>query len=243
MSERPVSETGNLIRSGFINIEKSYELLKSIDLPISQDELLQDLSEVANPDSALFLLVQILEKNDLDFKKVITDKLARQRLLKVIGASNGLGEFLVANPKEASCLLDEKAINLSFSKSELIERFSSKIKDGRLELVKEYRKFLLSLAARDLNANWPLREIALELSDAADAILQTALNHILKENNELSSKFDLAIIAMGKAGGQELNYVSDVDVIFVNGTISLINSTLPIAVTSNFALYTANFIS
>ena len=215
MSERPVSETGNLIRSGFINIEKSYELLKSIDLPISQDELLQDLSEVANPDSALFLLVQILEKNDLDFKKVITDKLARQRLLKVIGASNGLGEFLVANPKEASCLLDEKAINLSFSKSELIERFSNKIKDGRLELVKEYRKFLLSLAARDLNANWPLREIALELSDAADAILQTVLNHILKENNELSSKFDLAIIAMGKAGGQELNYVSDVDVIFV----------------------------
>ena len=77
-------------------------------------------------------MVQILEKKDLDFKKVITDKLARQRLLKVIGASNGLGEFLVANPKEASCLLDEKAINLYKSRNfEVISKRSNYYPNGK----------------------------------------------------------------------------------------------------------------
>ncbi len=67
MSERPVSETGNLIRSGFLDIDKTRELLTFLDIPITKDVLLDEFSQVANPDEALLLLVRILEKNNQKF--------------------------------------------------------------------------------------------------------------------------------------------------------------------------------
>ncbi|MFZ9702379.1 MAG: bifunctional [glutamine synthetase] adenylyltransferase/[glutamine synthetase]-adenylyl-L-tyrosine phosphorylase, partial [Candidatus Nanopelagicales bacterium] len=213
MSERPVSETGNLIRSGFLEIDKTKELLNTLKITTPREVLLEELSQVANPDEALLLLVRILEKNNKEFEKTIEDESIRFRLLKVLGSSSGLGEFLINHPEDIEVLSKDTAINLAFSKEELTNKFKLALEAGRASLVREYKKFLLSLAARDLCSNWPLKEIAQELSDAADAILESSLQKILSENE--SNKFDLAIIAMGKAGGQELNYVSDVDVIFI----------------------------
>lgn len=213
MSERPVSETGNLIRSGFLDIDKTKELLSSLKFATPKDVLLDEFSQVANPDEALLLLVRILEKNNQKFNKTIEDDLIRIRLLKVLGSSTGLGEFLINHPEDVEVLRKDTAINLAFSKEELTNNFKNAIKSGRSNLVREYKKFLLSLASRDLCSNWPLKEVAQELSDAADAILESSLQQILSQSE--SNKFDLAVIAMGKAGGQELNYVSDVDVIFI----------------------------
>jgi glutamate-ammonia-ligase adenylyltransferase len=95
MSERPVSETGNLIRSGFLDIDKTKELLSSLKFATPKDVLLDEFSQVANPDEALLLLVRILEKNNQKFNKTIEDDLIRIRLLKVLGSSTGLGEFLI----------------------------------------------------------------------------------------------------------------------------------------------------
>ena len=77
MSERPVSETGNLIRSGFLDIEKTKELLNSLNIAVSKDLLLDEFSQVANPDEALLLLVRILEKNNKEFRKIIEDNLIK----------------------------------------------------------------------------------------------------------------------------------------------------------------------
>ncbi len=222
MSDRPVSETGNLIRSGFLNIEKSKELLENLKISIPKETLLEEFSQVANPDTALLLLVRIVEKENEDFLKVIIDETLRLKVLKVLGSSNGLGEFLLNHPEDVLVLKEDAANNLAFTKNELVAKFKNAVQKDRANLVREYRKFLLSLATRDLCSNWPLKEVAQELSDAADAILEASLEKIMSENSSFKEKFDLAIIAMGKAGGQELNYVSDVDVIFVaepkNGT-------------------------
>ena len=215
MSDRPVSETGNLIRSGFLNIEKSKELLENLKISIPKEALLEEFSQVANPDAALLLLVRIVEKENKDFLKVIKDETLRIKVLKVLGSSTGLGEFLLNHPEDVLVLMEDTANNLAFTKDELVNKFKSAVQRGRANLVREYRKFLLSLATRDLCSNWPLNEVAQELSDAADAILEASLQKIMDDNFSFKEKFDLAIIAMGKAGGQELNYVSDVDVIFV----------------------------
>jgi glutamate-ammonia-ligase adenylyltransferase len=150
MSERPVSETGNLIRSGFLDIEKTKELLNTLKI--------EELSQVANPDEALLLLVRILEKNNKEFEKTIEDESIRFRLLKVLGSSSGLGEFLINHPEDIEVLSKDTAINLAFSKEELTNRFKMALEDGRASLVREYKKFLLSLAARDLCSNWKLRK-------------------------------------------------------------------------------------
>ena len=214
MTERPVTETGIFSRSGFSDPSKSAELIKTLKAEINHELLIEDLSKVADPDNALLLLVRIADQQDKNLNKVLKDDDARLRLLQVLGSSNGLGEHLVTYPEDVQVFFEETAINKSSTKDELIQVFTKASKTSRANLVREYRKVLLGLASRDICYKWPLRDVAAELADAADAILQSALNTALEKNPEPAKQFKLAILAMGKAGGQELNYVSDVDVIF-----------------------------
>ena len=83
-----------------------------------------------------------------------------------------------------------------------------------------YRDEIMALAAADLAAvgepGLPVMEIedvTARLSDLATAALRAALAVAVAEVGPGSGR--LAVIAMGKCGGHELNYVSDVDVVFV----------------------------
>ena len=87
-----------------------------------------------------------------------------------------------------------------------------------------YRDELLVLAAADLAAAaepelpvLDVEDVARRLSDLAGAALQAALAVAVAEfaDDQSSDLGRLAVIAMGKCGGHELNYVSDVDVVFV----------------------------
>ena len=214
MTEHPVTETGIFSRSGFTNPNRALDLINTLKVDINQDQLIDDLSKVADPDNALLLLVRIADNKENHLRKILKDNDARLRLLQVLGSSNGLGEHLVKHPEDVEVLFQETAISISNSKDDLIAIFTKASKSSRANLVREYRKVILGLASRDICYKWPLREVAAELADAADAILQSSLQVALDKNSQLAKQFNLAIIAMGKAGGQELNYVSDVDVIF-----------------------------
>jgi [glutamine synthetase] adenylyltransferase / [glutamine synthetase]-adenylyl-L-tyrosine phosphorylase len=81
-----------------------------------------------------------------------------------------------------------------------------------------YRRRLLSLAARDLSAADPLsvvQAVARELADLASATLEAALALARADLPAGSQGCRIAVLGMGKCGGRELNYVSDVDVIYV----------------------------
>ncbi len=58
-------------------------------------------------------------------------------------------------------------------------------------------------------------EVAEELADLADAVLEAALAIARAELPPDSAPVRFAIVAMGKCGARELNYASDIDVIFV----------------------------
>jgi glutamate-ammonia-ligase adenylyltransferase len=78
----------------------------------------------------------------------------------------------------------------------------------------EYRRHLLHLAARDLTGAAAVDEVAEELADLAAAALEAGLA-IARTDVPDADSCRLAVIGMGKCGGSELNYASDVDVIFV----------------------------
>jgi glutamate-ammonia-ligase adenylyltransferase len=243
MTERPVTETGIFSRSGFSDPSKSAELIKTLNAEINHELLIEDLSKVADPDNALLLLVRIADQQDKNLNKVLKDDDARLRLLQVLGSSNGLGEHLVTYPEDVQVFFEETAINKSSTKDELIQVFTKASKTSRANLVREYRKVLLGLASRDICYKWPLRDVAAELADAADAILQSALNTALDKNPEPAKQFKLAIIAMGKAGGQELNYVSDVDVIFTASPTSGFDEIAAISAATKIATDVMQYIS
>jgi len=87
-----------------------------------------------------------------------------------------------------------------------------------------YRGLLLQVAATDLGhlveprlAEPGYERVAAELTTLAEAALRAALAVAVAETCPEGESLPcrLAVIAMGKCGGRELNYVSDVDVVFV----------------------------
>lgn len=80
-----------------------------------------------------------------------------------------------------------------------------------------YHREILRIAYRDLSAPDPLavvESISAELSDLADAVVTAALALAKGETSDWE-KIRFGVLALGKCGARELNYVSDVDVLFV----------------------------
>jgi len=151
---------------------------------------------------------------------------ALRRLLSVGALSTALGEYLVANSADLAAFEEPTSFERAFTVDELNRQFTAAVTNhGRTGLVRAYRRALLAIASRDLAHSWPVEAIATELSDAADAVLAAALSFVTSQattppavastQTTADGETKLAVIAMGKAGGRELNYVSDVDVIFV----------------------------
>ncbi|MBQ1025492.1 bifunctional [glutamine synthetase] adenylyltransferase/[glutamine synthetase]-adenylyl-L-tyrosine phosphorylase [Micromonospora sp. C95] len=136
----------------------------------------------------------------------------RRRLLAVLGASSALGDHLVANPDQWPVLRTEPD-------------GLAPTADGRLDrsgegnpvavLRRAYRLALLRVAAADLTGGRGLEQTMAALSALADATLSAAYQIAVAELPEGTREPRLSVVAMGKCGGGELNYVSDVDVIFV----------------------------
>src|SRR6202012_4389044 len=82
-------------------------------------------------------------------------------------------------------------------------------------LAAAYRRRLLSLAGRDLTGISSVDVVGEELADIAAAVLEAALAVARAELAPGAVPCRLAVVAMGKCGGRELNYASDIDVIFV----------------------------
>ncbi len=96
-------------------------------------------------------------------------------------------------------------------------------KDGAVALRTAYRTFLCEIAIRDLCSPAPhefIPTVGRKLSDLAAAALDTALAIARAEASqkfpaEQVAQVELAVIGMGKCGARELNYISDVDVVYV----------------------------
>jgi glutamate-ammonia-ligase adenylyltransferase len=192
-------------------------------------ELLWSLSRAPDADEALKAVVRLSEALGTGWGELrdalLTDKSLRGRLFSVLGSSLALGDHMVANPDTWRLLAGDVVLP---SAEDLRTRFvdlAEKTTDATTALQPLrtlYRDRLLVLAGLDLASTVenepvvPFTEVAAHLSDIADAALSAALTVALKPHGADAPR--LAVIAMGKCGARELNYVSDVDVIFVAET-------------------------
>ncbi|WP_328783269.1 bifunctional [glutamine synthetase] adenylyltransferase/[glutamine synthetase]-adenylyl-L-tyrosine phosphorylase [Streptomyces canus] len=210
-----------LLRHGFTDPSAAERLLDSAELSGVRNDpvLLEALGATADPDLALHGLVRLLEAQPdrelLD--TVIAAKPLRDRLLGVLGASAALAEHLARHPGDWQALVTYEPRDLHPGVEEF-ERGLAEATDP-VALRVAYRRCLLSIAARDVCGTTDLAETAAELADLATATLRAALAIARAAAPEDAALCRLAVIAMGKCGGHELNYVSDVDVIFVGEAV------------------------
>ncbi|MEV7070756.1 bifunctional [glutamine synthetase] adenylyltransferase/[glutamine synthetase]-adenylyl-L-tyrosine phosphorylase [Streptomyces sp. NPDC093990] len=210
-----------LLRHGFTDPSAAERLLESAELSAVRNDpvLLEALGATADPDLALLGLVRLLEAQPdrelLD--TLIAAKPFRDRLLGVLGASAALAEHLARHPGDWHALVTYEPRDLHPG----VEEFEHGLAEATdpVALRVAYRRCLLSIAARDVCGTIDLAETAAELADLATATLRAALAVARAAAPEDAALCRLAVIAMGKCGGHELNYVSDVDVIFVGEAV------------------------
>jgi len=200
-------------------------------------------NQAADPDSALTQLLSLATDFPDAWRRADLHSSAQRQLAltRLIGTSSGLGDFFSRNPELLASLFAEQRLLSSqaeYSQS-LLEAvhaengFSSDGGEASWDALRiRYRKHLARIALFDVQSADPTQvfeEVAEALSHLASAALESALA-IARTNvvngigvgksfsREEVLNTRLAVVAMGKCGAQELNYVSDVDVIFVADT-------------------------
>jgi len=200
-----------MARMGFADPERAAELLLDLDEQIP--DLLLTLSHTADADQALLYLSRLVEADKTVAFRVGSDSRLADRLFAILGASSALGDHLVRRPRDLDLLAGE----LMPSQSSLIELISNEPTADRNTALNSlrlnYRRQLLQIAAQDLSGEWGMEVTAAALSDLATDALNAGLV-IARREVARAEEVRLGVIAMGKCGARELNYISDVDVIF-----------------------------
>ncbi|MEV7723901.1 bifunctional [glutamine synthetase] adenylyltransferase/[glutamine synthetase]-adenylyl-L-tyrosine phosphorylase [Streptomyces sp. NPDC087917] len=209
-----------LLRSGFTDPSTASRLLEADALAAVRTDpvLLDALGATADPDLALLGLVRLAEAQTEEDRPLLLDTLVsakplRDRLLGVLGASEALADHLARHPRDWQALVTYEAADLHPGLAEFEQGLADAHEPVALRV--SYRRCLLSIAARDVCGTTDVAQTAAELADLATATLRAALRIASAAAPEDAARCRLSVIAMGKCGGNELNYVSDVDVIFV----------------------------
>ncbi|MBF6177347.1 bifunctional [glutamine synthetase] adenylyltransferase/[glutamine synthetase]-adenylyl-L-tyrosine phosphorylase [Nocardia otitidiscaviarum] len=205
--------------------------------------LLWALSRSPDADLALLTLMRLREALGNDWaaldSELRTDTSLRGRLFALIGSSSAFADHLVADPGGWQLLRRRDLPGRAEILAELLDAVAAEPEDGPQAgpmlyrakisgpeavalLRKRYRDQLMLLAAVDLAATvenepvLPYQQVGWHLTDLADAALTAALAvAVARVCPDRPVPVRLAVIAMGKCGARELNYVSDVDVVFV----------------------------
>ncbi len=143
---------------------------------------------------------------------------------KLFAASQFLANFCISSPEELFLSLIERRRDIT--KKLLQERVKKEIvldenadKNDVMKALRLFKKrYLLRITLRDITGEADIQTSMDELTVLAESILSIALKRSLAFNRvKFGSPAEsaMALIALGKLGGEELNYSSDVDLIAV----------------------------
>src|SRR3990167_927109 len=234
----------NLSQRGFLNPDKAEQNLKTIDVILRSqklDEILSIIVEVSansfDPDRALNNFERFfvaIEDANL-FKIILSDAERNLRILSYLfSGSQYLTDILIKDPSYALWILNPDILKKSRFKDEMYNDLSYMF--SRAENYKEkansLRRFrnreFLRIGLRDLMKEADTIETIEDLSNVADICLQMAYEYCHSELERkygipyfedeltgLKKRCEFVILAMGKHGGRELNFSSDIDLLYI----------------------------
>jgi glutamate-ammonia-ligase adenylyltransferase len=188
------------------------------------------LASAADPDASLHYLLSLKQHKPQAFQKLALSERHLQYLVAVFSYSQFLSEEILQNPQWIEQLPD---LQHSMTAVEYKKRLASFLKHQprkmpeALSLALFRRQQILRVLLRDALGMCGLSETTEELSNLADAILDVSYRRIREEliarhgvpryvdERGESQECGMSVIALGKLGGRELNYSSDIDLMFV----------------------------
>jgi len=199
-------------------------------------ELLDGLSRSANPDQGLNYFERFT-KAAIDKIHLLSYLQATPRVLELLattfGGSPFMAEILIRDPEYLYWVSDPRLLNQERKKKDLIRDLSDALKHLRtetkqLEVLRIFkRKEILRIGVRDLLKMSDVEETGAALSALAEVLIQKAYEvsdramrreegtPFHKDSSGKRVRTGFTVLAMGKLGGGELNFSSDVDLMYL----------------------------
>ena len=177
------------------------------------------LASAADPERSLVYLERLLESADESvLPALVKNPRVIESLVTIFSGSQFLTEIILRNPSNVHLLHNRKSLTQRKSTA-TIHMESSKIinetnADQKLDALRRYQRGeILRIGASDLLALYDLRTVTRQLSKLASGLVRACLD-LASQQSGISAN-DFVVIAMGKHGAEELNYSSDIDLLFV----------------------------
>ncbi len=192
-------------------------LLTSVGKSADPDLTLTNLEKVSASLGAKAVLWELFNFNPPSLRLYV----------EICANSQFLSEILINNPGMIDDLIDSLVVDRPLSGSAIRAELAELCK-GAVDLspiLWSYRnKEWIRIGARDILGREPIREVTRELADVAQAIVVETARDVWRKLEErygcprsaAGKKDRWAILALGKFGGRELNYHSDLDLVFLH---------------------------
>jgi len=219
---RAMREIADLARSLPVSVRNRFDML---------------LAASPAPELGLQYFVRLHERQPGAFERLTRSTAGLRHLVAVFANSRFLAEEILEHPDWAEQLLDASELTSVITPDALRAQLEAVLPPGvphPLELAKFRRRQILRIVVRDVLGLGTLPEITAELSDLADALLEVSYERIYADLVERygvpraetdageagalatdAGEANFAVIALGKLGGKELNYSSDIDLMFL----------------------------
>jgi glutamate-ammonia-ligase adenylyltransferase len=222
----PQAVEDRLAAFGFLDVAHTRAALAELTTGLSRRSqlmtqlfplLLEWLSETPDPDLGLLQLRRLAEGRARSGALAVAFREApgaAERVCRLLGSSRLVGDALRRHPEFVPFLADNDFLARSKSREELVEEALGTLawrtgSDERQEGVRRFkRRELLRIASRDLLGFASVEQTAEDLANLADACVEATLR-------DLAPSVPFAVIGVGRLGGKELSYASDIDVLFV----------------------------
>jgi glutamate-ammonia-ligase adenylyltransferase len=175
------------------------------------------LSAAPDPDLGLLQLRRLSEgytRASTLARRFRETPVAAERTCRLVGSSRVLGLALHRHPDVVDALAEDAFVSEEWSRDALVETALGTLdwradEEGRRSGLRRFkRRELLRIGARDVVGGGSIESIGRELGHLADACIEAALH-------SLEPPLPFAVVGLGRLGGCELSYASDIDVVFV----------------------------
>jgi [glutamine synthetase] adenylyltransferase / [glutamine synthetase]-adenylyl-L-tyrosine phosphorylase len=234
----PVVRSLFLPREKKLSSEKARNLLQTL-APL----FLEELIKVPEPGKALLALdayVDALRSAPGYFSTFLENPATVRFLIKVLGDSRFFTELLIRHPQTLDSLIArgwyECPREKNLLQKDLMERLAyCEDLEAELDVLRVFKhEEMLSIGVHQLSGEIDSPTARRALTELAEVCLQAAVDLAKQEMIRKFGNFDffdtlpLVIVGMGKLGGREMTYLSDLDVVFVYDPPSQVASRLSV---------------
>ena len=190
-----------------------------LDDPRIASYLQTALASAADPERSLVYLHRLLESGDDSLRHdLLKTPRVIESLVTIFSGSEFLAEILLRNPQSVHLLLHRKTLSQRKNAEQIhaeAAQAARTLPGDALNALRRYQRGeILRIGASDLLAVYDFRTVTRQLSNLADGLVRACLDLASAQSDIGAEGF--VVIAMGKHGAEELNYSSDIDLLFLS---------------------------